>query len=107
MKKSIYQTSWAANLRKRRKCGRLRVKIRIEHNEVDEEITIVQEPLKPSQIIDCNTGRLLRNDVEYPRCLKINKLSTDISTLPRVISKIYGCHECRNRKIGATEGGVK
>ena len=88
LKKPMDQTIWAANQSKFRKCGRLKVKIKFENNEVEEEITIVAQPLQPSLIIGWNTSRLLRNDVEYPKCLKVNNLSTDIPTLDLGDNKI-------------------
>ena len=75
------QTIWAANQRKFRKCGRPRVKIKFESNEVDEDITIVRETLEPPLIIDWNASKLLRSDIEYPKCLKVSNVSTDIQTL--------------------------
>ena len=82
------QTIWAANQSKFKKCGRLKVKIKFENNEVEEEITIFPQPLQPSLIIGWNTSRLLRNDVEYPKCLKVNKVATDVPTLEREGNKI-------------------
>ena len=81
LKKPMDQTIWAANQSKFKKCGRLKVKIKLENNEVEEDITIVQESLEPPLIIGWNASRLLRNDVEYPKCLKVNNVSTDIPTL--------------------------
>ena len=75
------QTIWAANQSKFKKYERLKVKIKLENNEVEEDITIVQESLKPPLIIGWNASRLLRNDVQYPKCLKVNNVSTDIPTL--------------------------
>ena len=82
------QTIWAANQSKFRKCGRLKVQIKFENNEVEEEITIVAQPLQPSLIIGWNTSRLLRNDVEYPKCLKVNNVATDIPALELKDDKI-------------------
>ena len=81
LKKIMDQTIWAANQSKFRKCGRLKVKIKLENNEVDEDITIVHEPLEPLLIIGWNASRLLRNDIEYPKCLKVSNVSTDNPTL--------------------------
>ena len=81
LKKPMDQTIWATNQSKFKKCGRLKVKIKLENNEVEEDITIVQESLEPPLIIGWNASRLLRNDVEYPKCLKVNNVSTDIPTL--------------------------
>ena len=39
------------------------------------------QPLQSSLIIGWNTSSQLRNDVEYPKCLKVNNISTDIPTL--------------------------
>ena len=83
MKKPMDQTIWAANQSKFRKCGRLKVKIKLENNVVEEDITIVHEPLEPPLIIGWNASRLLRNDVDYPKCLKVSNVSTDIPTLDR------------------------
>ena len=88
LKKPMDQTIWAANQSKFKKCGRLKVKIKFETNEVEEEITIVAQLLQPSLIIGWNTSRLLRNDVEYPKCLKVNKVATDVPTLEREGNKI-------------------
>ena len=66
LKKPMDQTIWAANQSKFKKYDRLKMKIRFKNNEVEEEITIVAQPLLPSLIIGWNTSRLLRNDVEYP-----------------------------------------
>ena len=79
--KPMDQTIWAANQSTFRKCGRLKVKIRLENNVVEEDITIVHEPLEPPLIIGWNASRLLRNDVDYPKCLKVSNVSTDIPTL--------------------------
>ena len=81
LKKPMDQTIWAANQSKFRKCGRLKVKVKFQNNEIEEQLTLVQEPLEPSLIFGWNTSRLLRNDVEYPKCLKVNNVSTVISAL--------------------------
>ena len=81
LKKPMDQTIWAANQSKFRKCGRLKVKIKLENNEVEEDITTVREPLEPPLIIGWNASRLLRNGVDYPKCLKVSNVSTDIPTL--------------------------
>ena len=44
--------------------------------------------MQPSLIIRWNTSRLLRNDVEYPKCLKVNKVATDVPTLEFEDTKI-------------------
>ena len=81
LRKPMEQTIWPANQNKFRKCGRLKVQIKFQNNEGDDEIKMVQEPLEPPLIIGRNASRLLRNDVEYPKCLKVNHVSTDIPTV--------------------------
>ena len=82
------RTIWTANQRKFRKCGRIKVKIKLENNGVDEKSTIVEQPLQPSLIIGWNASRLLQNDVEYPKCLKVNNVATDVPTLEIEDNKI-------------------
>ena len=88
LKTPMDQTIWAANRSKFTKYGRLRVKIKLENNEVVEDITIVREALEPPLIIGWNVRRLLRIDVDYPKFLKVSNVSTGIPTLDREDDKI-------------------
>lgn len=60
----------------------------MEDCEFEEETTIVQEHLEPYLIIGWTISRLLRNDVEYPKCLKVSHASTNVSTLELEYDKL-------------------
>ena len=70
LKKPADPTIWTANQSKFRKCGRLKVKNKLENNEVVEDITTVYEPLEPPLIIGWNASRLLRNMFEMFKSLQ-------------------------------------